>query len=240
LIARVLSHFDLVAVRGIRTRKADALPRLVAAINSETGRTYDYVLGAPYGGDPPLQCAFIYDTSRLSLDRGAAQSLKASDSMPVAEPLLSRFVTRAEVRPFSFVVVTAECPVSTASEVRRDVQRRVLTFCHERLLDDDLLWLGDFPASGICELGDESTPVYRSAVTPVDPAVTSAAGVILLDRKATREFTGVAGEFDFVGELRLTAAETRDVAEHRPVWVEFSMQEALPPLEAAAKAEPAR
>ncbi len=48
---------------------------------------------------------------------------------------------------------------------------------------------------------------------------------ILLDRRATCEFTGRVEVVDMMREFELTMPEAREVSEHLPVWAEFSAYE---------------
>ena len=68
-LAKVIRNFDLVALQQIASVERDLIPRLVDAINHGETR-YEYVISEPTGPkDRPEQLAFIFDTSRLQVDR---------------------------------------------------------------------------------------------------------------------------------------------------------------------------
>jgi hypothetical protein len=48
---------------------------------------------------------------------------------------------------------------------------------------------------------------------------------ILLDVRATSEFTGQSGAFDFLRQFNLTVEQALLISDHLPVWAEFSVQE---------------
>jgi hypothetical protein len=63
------------------------------------------------------------------------------------------------------------------------------------------------------------------SATPTTLRGTRAVDNILFDRRATREFTHRSGVLDLVRQFNLSAREAAEVADHLPVWAEFSVFE---------------
>ena len=55
--------------------------------------------------------------------------------------------------------------------------------------------------------------------------------------RATVEFTGRAGVFDFVREFNLTEQQALEVSDHFPIWAEFSSYEGGQPGRVANRQE---
>ena len=93
--------------------------------------------------------------------------------------------------------------------------------------EDDIILLGDLESDDqhLGELG------RLLGVTPLLSGVaTTARGTqlldnILLDRRATCEFTGRVEVVDMMREFKLTMPDALEISEHLPVWAEFSVYE---------------
>ncbi|NMC21084.1 MAG: deoxyribonuclease, partial [Thermogutta sp.] len=47
------------------------------------------------------------------------------------------------------------------------------------------------------------------------------------DRRATTEYTGKHGVMDLVRQFNISAGQAAQVADHLPVWAEFSTREGI-------------
>ena len=93
--------------------------------------------------------------------------------------------------------------------------------------EDDVILLGDLEA-------DPRDPRQLALIPHVAWAVsntvsttrgTRLADNLLFDRRATTEFTGRANVVDLIRRLNLSTEDALMVAEHMPVWAEFSIYE---------------
>ncbi|MGB9620606.1 MAG: endonuclease/exonuclease/phosphatase, partial [Armatimonadota bacterium] len=60
---------------------------------------------------------------------------------------------------------------------------------------------------------------------PTNISGTESSTNIAFDGRATVEYTGRFGIVDLMRQYRLTAAQAQQVAQHLPVWAEFSVYE---------------
>ena len=88
-LAKVIRSFDLVALQQIASVERDLIPRLVDAINHGETR-YEYVISEPTGPkDRPEQLAFIFDTSRLRVDRRQTYTIEDPTDRLTYDPLVA-------------------------------------------------------------------------------------------------------------------------------------------------------
>lgn len=227
VLSSVVRQFDIVAVQEVRAKHADVLPRFVALINQD-GSQYDYVLGPRLGRTTSKeQYAFIYDTTRVQIDRSSVYTVDDPADRLHREPLVTRFSTRTGANPFTFTLVDIHTdPDEVRSEVDAlgDVFRAVQ---NDGSREDDVILLGDLNADEhhlgqlarlshiACAIGGQTTNTRG----------THAYDNLIFDRKATSEYTGRSGVFNIVRELGLSLEEALEVSDHFPVWAEFQMHE---------------
>ena len=93
--------------------------------------------------------------------------------------------------------------------------------------EDDVILLGDL-ASDDQHLGQLGKLLGVTALLSGMPTTTRGTHLldnILLDRRATSEFTGRVEVLDMMREFELTMPGASEVSEHLPVWAEFSAYE---------------
>ena len=242
VLTAVVRQFDIVAVQEIRAKHADVLPRFVALINQD-GSQYDYVLGPRLGRTTSKeQYAFIYDTTRVNIDRGTVYTVDDPADRLHREPLVTRFSARTSSNPFTFTLVDIHTdPDEVRSEVAAlsDVFRAVQ---NDGTREDDVILLGDLNAdeNHLGQLARLSHIATAIRGQPTNTRGTHAYDNLVFDTKATTEFTGRSGVYDLIRELGLSLEEALQVSDHFPVWAEFAVHEGTIGPTAARPASPKR
>ncbi|HZL91350.1 MAG TPA: endonuclease/exonuclease/phosphatase family protein [Pirellulaceae bacterium] len=233
-LARICRHFDIIAVQEIRSLHQNVLPLFVEALNAD-GSRYEYVIGPRLGrSDSKEQYAYIFDAASVEVDRTKVYTLQDADDLLHREPLVAAFRVRGpqpnEAFTFNLINIHVD-PDETDREL--DVLDNV--FLNVRDLpyadgsqEDDVILLGDLNVNdrhlrqlgrvkGIAWVvtGDQYTNTRRSAQYDN----------ILFDTRATTEFTGRFGVFDFCRQYGLTDQQALLISDHFPVWAEFSVFE---------------
>ncbi len=239
--ARIIRHFDVIALQEIQDAGGTAIASLLNKIN-ETGRTYDFVIGPRLGRTSSKeQYAFLYDSVTVTPLSGAYTfdddgdgngSNDEDDSTHPGdlferEPLIANF----KAGRFDFVLVNIH---TQAGDVQTEVGYlpAVMADAETRLGDSDVICLGDYNADGAYYDEDELGNVFPGTdyVSIVDNAADtmSTASTLTYDRIIAKETTAD----DFSGEWgimifeqiidfgSLTIAAT-DVSDHYPVWAEY-------------------
>ncbi len=228
-VARVVRQFDIVALQQVASIERDLVPRLVDAINEGQNR-FDYVIGQPVGpSDRPEQLAFIFDTTRVVVDRRQTYTLADPNEQFAFDPLVAWF--RAASPPanqawtFSLVNVRidlAKAPGEVAllpemlSAIRRDGRN-----------EDDVIVTGLFQADDAYLLPTVGGQQVKAAVRslPTDIFGRYQTSNILFDTDTTSEYLGRGGAYDFPRVLDLNLAQAETVTSQLPVYAEFTAVE---------------
>ena len=238
-LANITRRFDVVAIQEIRARNPDVIPHFVDLVNS-TGRHYDYVIGERLGRTSSKeQYAFVFDRQTIEVDRNELYTVLDPDDMLHREPLVAWFRVRgpppAEAFTFSLVNIHTD-PDETREELNAldDVYLAVL---NDGRNEDDVIVLGDLNVD-YRHLGDlgrlpDMSWVIKGQET--NTRKTKSYDNILFNRRATAEFLGRGGVFDFMREFNLTTQEALEISDHLPVWAEFSIFEGGQPGRLAAR-----
>jgi hypothetical protein len=230
VIVRLLSRFDLIALQGVRGKNHGVLIRLVEQLNAASGRNYNYAT-CPTQQRDALEhySAFLFDQGRIEVDRSTVHFAEDRLGRIRLKPLVGLFRARgpAANEAFTFTLVNVETdPNRTAAELD------VLTEVFKAVRDDgrgedDVILLGDLESDDQ-HLGQLNrllgvTPLVSGVPTTVRGA--NLLDNILLDRRATSEFTGRVEVVDMLREFDLPMTAAQEVSEHLPVWAEFSVYE---------------
>ena len=105
--------------------------------------------------------------------------------------------------------------------------------------EDDVILLGDFNADGrsLEFAGQKAGLDWVIAGTATNTRGTAQYDNIIYDPRATDEFTGRSGVYDFMKQMNLTLHEALAISDHMPVWAEFSIFEAGRPKRVAEKVQ---
>ncbi|MGI9474719.1 MAG: deoxyribonuclease I [Rubripirellula sp.] len=224
-VARVIRQFDVIALQQIASVERDLVPRLVDAINHGDGR-YDYVLGHPTGPqDRPEQLAFIFDTTRVHVDRRQTYTLADPDQQMTFDPLVAWF-RAAEASPteawtFSFVNVRVDL-ARAPSEVAL-LPEIVKAIRNDGRGEDDLVLAGLFQADDAYLLPTIEGEKMRAAVRsrPTDIFGRYQTSNLLVETATTNEYVGRGGVYDYLRTFNLNIAEAETVTSQLPVYGEF-------------------
>jgi deoxyribonuclease-1-like protein len=239
LLARIVREFEIVAIQEIRSRDNDLLPNFVERINT-TGRHYDYVIGPRLGRTSiQEQYAFVFDSAAVEVDRSQLYTVADPDDLLHREPLVAWFRVRGPPadEAFTFTLVNIHTDADEA-EQELDVLAEVFRVVrNDGRQEDDVILLGTLNADdrNLGRLGSIPGITCVVTATPTDTRGTAQYDNILFDARATNEFTGRGGIFDFLRRYNLSMEEALEVSDHLPVWAEFSIYEGGQPGRVAAR-----
>jgi deoxyribonuclease-1-like protein len=242
ILARIVRQFDVVAVQEVRSKTEDFIPSFVDLVNAG-GRHYDYVVGPRLGrADSTEQYAYLFDRATIEVDRTQLYTVADPDDLLLREPLVAWFRVRGpppdQAFTFSLINVhTNEDDAENEVDVLANVYRAVRGDGRQ---EDDIIILGDLSvdAEHLGRLGLISGMKDAVAGIPTDTRGTQQLDHILFVHRATSEFSGRGGVFDFLREYNLTLEEAVEVSDHLPVWAEFSAYEGGQPGGIAARPRP--
>lgn len=240
----VARKFDVLAIQEVRAASQDVLPRFVEQINA-AGRRYDYAVGPRLGRTSSKeQYAYVFDAARIEIDRGSIYTVSDPDDLLHREPLVAGFRVRGPPpeRAFTFTLINIHTdPDETDAEldVLDDVFRAVRDDGRD---EDDAILLGDLNVDDahLGELGQMPGVYWVVAGTPTNTRGTKQYDNILLEPRATGEFTGRAGTFDLQREFNLSLEQALEISDHLPIWAEFSTTEGSVPGRIATRPEEPR
>ena len=227
-LARIVRHFDVIAVQHLDARQSGLLPTLVERINM-SDRRYDYCIGPRVGSEgQSQQFAFLFDTARIETDREQLYTLEDPQNLIQYDPLVGWFRVKG-VRTesaFTFSLVNIRLDPADAEKERQLLPEIVRSIRQDGRQEDDIILLGDFSSSSR-QLGRVDNLNMTMALEEV---ATTVSGEYMLDNilflpRATDEFTGRAGVIDFLRQLNLSYDQAMQVSSHLPVWAEFYAHE---------------
>jgi deoxyribonuclease-1-like protein len=228
-LADIVQQFDIVAIQEISTKNEYLIPNFVKLIN-QSGRKYDHVIGRRLGNTKAKeQYAYLFDTSRVSIDHQSVYTVSDPDNLLHREPLVATFQAR-QIKPdeaFTFTLVTIHTDpdvvpqeLDALAEVYRVVRRSSRG-------EDDIILLGDFNTDDrrMGRLGQLPgiSPLIEGVLT--NTRQTKQYDNLVIHQASTTEYTGRSGVFDVIRHYNLTQKQALEVSDHFPVWAEFSVYE---------------
>ncbi len=230
--ARVVRNFDIVALQQIASIERDLVPRLVDAVNEGDTR-FDFVIGESTGpAGRPEQMAFVFDTTRVAVDRHQTYSVEDPENHITFDPLVAWF--RAAEPPateaWTFSMVNVRIDLARAPNEVAMLPQMWAAIQNDGRGEDDILMVGLFQADDAYLLptlgGDKMTASVRSR--PTDIFGKYQTSNVLIDGGPTSEYLGRGGVMDYPRYFELNQAEAETVSSHLPVYAEFSAIEAGP------------
>ncbi len=233
VLTRLLPRFDLIALQGVRGKNQGVLIRLIERLNAVSGRTYDFAT-CPTQQRDALEhySVFLFDRARIDVDQSTIHFVEDRLGRIRIKPLVGLFRVRGPEsnEAFTFKLLNVEADpdrTSTELDLLADAFRAVRD---DGSGEDDVILLGDLESDDrhLGQLGRLLGVTPLLAGTPSVPTTVRGANLldnILLDRLATREFTGRVEVVDMMQEFELTMPGAQEVSEHLPVWAEFSIYE---------------
>jgi deoxyribonuclease-1-like protein len=243
VLLHVLPQFELIALQGFQGQTEAAVLRLAEQLNRSTGRMYAHAACLVGRRDSVAQySAFLFDQAAIEIDRSTLRLVQDPAGRFRHPPLVAAFRVRgpAEAEAFTFTLINVHTDPDNAAvelDLLRDVYKTVRD---DGRNEDDVILLGDFEAdeNHLGQLGQVLDLTAAITSMPTTVRGTRRADNILLDRRATVEFTGRAEVVDLLRECDLTMEGALQVSEHLPVWAEFSSYEGGQSGHVAAAAEP--
>jgi deoxyribonuclease-1-like protein len=236
VLMHLLPQFELIAVQGVRGKNQGVLVRLVEQISAASGRAFDFAT-CPTQKREALEhySAFIFDRARIEVDRTTVRFVEDPLGRFRVKPLVGQFRARGPdpLQAFTFMLINVETdPERAAAEL--DLLAEVYRTVRDRRgkggagkMEDDIILLGDLESDDahLGQLGRLLGVAPLLSGVPSTVRGTQLLDNILLDRRATCEFTGRVEVVDMLRDFELTAPDAAEVSEHLPVWAEFSIYE---------------
>lgn len=235
VLVRLFPRFELVAVQGVRGKNQGVLLRLIEQINKTSGRSYDFAT-CPTQQRDGLEhySAFVFDRRRIEVDQSTVHFVEDPMGRFRVKPLTGLFRVRGPdpAEAFTFALINVE-----ADPERVDVELDLFAEAYRAVRnslrgadgkpEDDIILLGYLESDDqhLGQLGKLLGVAPLLSGMPTTTRGTHLLDNILLDRRATSEFTGRVEVLDVIREFELTNAEALEVSEHLPVWAEFSAYE---------------
>jgi deoxyribonuclease-1-like protein len=230
VLVSLLSKFDLVAVQGVRGKNQGVLVHLIDQINAATGRTYEFAT-CPTQQRDALEhySAFIFDCGTIEVDRSTVHFVEDPLGRLRIKPLTGSFRARGPdpAEAFTFTLLNVEVDADRAAVELDLLAKAYRAVQKSRPREDDVILLGDLESDdqhlgGLNRLFGVA-PLLSSFATTVRG--TQLLDNILLDRRATGEFTGRVEVVDMMREFHLAQPAAIEISEHLPIWAEFSVFE---------------
>lgn len=238
-LAAIVRQFDVVAIQEIRTKDNGHIPRFVDLVNS-AGRHYDYVVGPRLGRTVSKeQYAFVFDTQSVEVDRRQLYTVDDPDDLMHREPLVGWFRVRGPPpsEAFTFTLVNIHTDPDETDQELNVLDDVFVAVQNDGRGEDDVIILGDLNVDErhLGELGRLPNIAWCISGVPTNTRGTKSYDNIVFSSRATVEFTGRAGVYDFMRQFDLSMNEALEISDHIPVWAEFSILEGGVPGRVAAQ-----
>jgi endonuclease/exonuclease/phosphatase family metal-dependent hydrolase len=224
-VAKVLRQYDVVALQEICTRQQDLLPILVDKIN-QGDRQFDYVIGPRVGrAENKEQFAFVFDTVRLETDRNQLYTVDDPEDLLNREPLVGWFRCKdvPSEAAFTFTLVNVHLDAEMSDAEIRVLPELVRSIQVDGRQEDDILLIGDFGASDRrIQFLQKSGMNFALEGVPTTVLGNAMLDNIVMPAKATDEFTGRSGVFDFLRRFNFSIDQAHQISDHLPAWAEFT------------------
>lgn len=230
VLVRLLPRFDLIALQGVRGKNQGVLIRLVEQMSAASGRSYDFAT-CPTQQRDALEhySAFVFDKGRIEVDRTTVHFVEDRLGRIRIKPLVGLFRVRGPdpTEAFTFKLINVETDPDHAATELDLLAEAFRAVRDDGRNEDDIILLGDLESDDQ-HLGQLGKLLGVTALVSGVPTTARGANLldnILLDRRATAEFTGRVEVVDMIREFDLTVPGAQEISEHLPVWAEFSVYE---------------
>lgn len=228
--SKVIKQFDVVAVQEIRSEDTNVVTKLIDRLNLGDGRWAISI--SPHVGRTSRkeQYAFIYNTQRVQM-LGRPYLVSDPDDLINREPFVALFgcLGISPNQAFTFSLVNFHIDPRNKESERRTIPALIKEIRNDGRLEDDVILLGDLQSSDNDLRSVLSTDnlnwLLRDQKTNTQSTIQS--DNLVVNTRATVEFTGRCGTFDFMREFNMTMSEALEISDHIPIWAEFSIQEGV-------------
>ncbi|GAB4132756.1 exonuclease/endonuclease/phosphatase family protein [Thermopirellula anaerolimosa] len=230
-LAAVIRQFDVIVLQGVDLRDRGVIARLMDYVNRDRAVFSYATLPESLRVVTTRGIVVVFDLSGVEIDRRTVRvvddPLKRLQFLPLTAAFRARGVPPQEA--FTFTLIGVQVDTLRAEEetdLLDDVFRAVRD---DGRGEDDIILAGYFGdrtplRQGLSGLADV-VPVMLDIPTTVDGK--GAVDGFFLDRRATTEYTGKHGVMDLVRQFKISAGQAAQVADHLPVWAEFSTREGI-------------
>lgn len=231
-LVSILRQYDVVALQEIQSTRDDILPMLVDKLN-QSGRAFDYLIGPRVGRSQPHdQFAIVFDTERVVTDRYQLYTVDDPDDLINFEPLVAWFRCKGapEKEAFTFSLVNVRIHPDFVDAEQAMLPSLIDAISKDGRGEDDWIFVGSF-SGGVSKLISLDQNSIRFAIRdmPTDVAGTRMLDSIFFSSRATTEYTGRSGAFDFLRKFNLSIEQALEISDHMPIWAEFSVVEGAEP-----------
>ncbi|TWU20413.1 hypothetical protein Pla52o_42880 [Novipirellula galeiformis] len=228
-VVRIVHQFDIVALQQIAAIERDLIPRLVDDIN-QSGRRYDYVLGEANGPTGRQeQLAFVFDTTRVRVDRNQTYTIADPQNQMGYDPLVAWFQTAEPGvdKAWTFSLVNIRVDLGQAPSEVALLPKIVKSVRSDGRGEDDVILAGLFQADDAYLVPTLAADKVAAAVrsVPTDIFGRYQTSNILMDTTSCSEYLGRGGALDFLRVYNMSLAEAEVVTSHLPVYAEFTATE---------------
>ena len=231
-IAEMISEYDLTLVLGFRAKNRSLADALLHRVN-QSGERFACVASGMVSPDGEFQ-AFFYRRDRILLDESRLFDLTDPARRLPSAGFAGAFAAKnvPEERRFTFLLCGARLrPGGSTSErdVLADLYRTLRDYGVESgAAEDDILLGGSFEATAH-ELGALTRIPNLAAVS--DTLITTGDGRavdhLIFDERAATEYVERFGTHDPAERFKIDRTEANRIAEHFPVYADFSVLENL-------------
>lgn len=225
LTAEICGAYDVVA---IQNSSSLSISRLVQELN---GRGFDFRFADQTGSNQ--QFAIIFNQQSVMLEEQHWYTVNDPEDLFLHDPLVAWFRARNAPPQLAFTFTLANLQlnprrpdqeIAWLGELFRSIR-------NDGRNEDDIILAGDFSSSDAQLKELPSTVGLKMAIvnTATNTRNDSQLDNIIFDEKATVEFTGECGTFDFMKRFNLTLVEALSISNRMPVWAEFSVLEGHSP-----------
>ncbi|MEM9410390.1 MAG: hypothetical protein AAGA30_04715 [Planctomycetota bacterium] len=196
-------------------------------------QVFSYIDQAQTGG----KFSFLFRIDKVRLEEQHWYTVNDPEDLFLNKPLVAWF-RAANVPPevaFTFTLANVQL---NQREPDREVAQLGQLFRAIRMdgrSEDDIIIAGDFVSSDqqIRELKSKSGLVSAIEGTATNTRNDTQLDNLVFDPRATIEFTGKSGVFDFMKRFNLTLVDAMSISNRMPIWAEFSSVEGRLPGRAA-------
>ena len=231
-LVSIIRQYDVVAIQEVQSSRDDILPIIVDKLN-QSGRSYDYLVGPRVGRAAPHdQFAIIFDTTRVETDRYQLYTVDDPEDLIQYEPLVAWFRCKGvpPAQAFTFSLANIRVDPNLGESERAILPGLIEAIQKDGRGEDDWIVAGDIGGS-VSQLTalDQSATRFAIRDLPTDVTGMRMLDTIFFSARATTEFTGRTGVFDFLRRYNLSLERALEISDHMPVWAEFSIVEGAEP-----------
>ncbi|RMF94765.1 MAG: endonuclease/exonuclease/phosphatase [Planctomycetota bacterium] len=229
LLAEIVRRFDIAVLQGVDCRDRGVITTLVDEINAG-GRLYSYAtVPDPRRLTIARGTLILFDQQTVVIDRTTVWPVDDPERRLSFLPLMAAFQTRSAnpEEAFTFSLVSVHIDPTKAAlerELLDDIFRAVRD---DGRGEDDVILVGDLGSDFRYIDAFRSLPDLGAVIVGLPTVLDGSRSVdnIVFDRRATVEYNGRFGIIDLVREFDITPEQALSVADHLPVWAEFSVRE---------------